>query len=93
MPDDLLPSPIPETPPAPEPPARGTRIVCEFCGCELDPRGNVLRRGQAARTYLDQEDDLKKVHAQVDILKADNAELSRQLEAARTPKKRGFLDL
>jgi hypothetical protein len=95
MADDLLP---PNTPPAPapDPPAspRSRRILCEFCGCELDPNGNVLRRGESARAYLDLEDENKRLQEKVDTLQAANTELAGQLEAARTPaKRRGFLDL
>jgi hypothetical protein len=91
--NDLLPPPAPIAPaPAPEPAPRSTRVLCEFCGCELDPKGNVLRRGDVAREYLDLEDKLKHANAQIDTLAATNAELSRQLEAARNPpKRRGFL--
>lgn len=91
--DDLLPPAVPDpvttVPPAP----RSTRIVCEFCQCELDPRGAVLKRGDTARTYLDLEDENKGLRGQLDTLRADNTELSRQLEAYRNPPKRkGFLD-
>jgi len=93
--DDLLPPAVPAVVVAPVEPVRGSgRICCEFCGCELDPKGNVLKRGEPARAYLDLEDRLKHANAQIDTLRASESELAGQLEALRTPVRgRGFLDL
>jgi hypothetical protein len=94
MPDDLLP---PETPaplvPTPDPVPRSTRVTCEFCGCQLDPKGNVLLRGEPARAYLDLEDANRKLQERIDIQEGRITELSGQLDALKTPERKrgGFL--
>jgi len=93
-PDDLLPpGPTPAPAPAPAPPRRATGVDCEFCGCRLDTAGNVLQRGDAARTYLDLEDKLAKAKESLDKANASITELRGQLEAATAvPARRGALD-
>ena len=90
--DDGLPPPNELPPPAAVPMLRGSRIVCEFCGCELDPRGNVLKRGESARAYLDLEDANKALGVQLDTARTELTQLRGQLEALQSPAKRpGFL--
>ena len=93
MPDDDLLPPTSEPPaPAAQPAPRGSRIVCEFCGCELDPRGNVLKRGEPARAYLDLEDENKTLRIKLDTEAQKASELGCQLEALQAPaERRGFL--
>lgn len=91
MPEDILPPDVPPTPRVEPETPRSTRVICEFCGCQLDPKGNVLLRGDKARTYLDLEDQLQKLQESLDSERVKVTELTGQIEAlkAPTPQKRG----
>jgi len=42
-------------PPAPPAPA-DRKCVCEFCGCQLTPRGEVLKMGDSAKNFRRHEE-------------------------------------
>lgn len=65
--EDLPPSGAVTTPVVETPAKKGKagRICCEFCDCELTMDGEVLKRGDVARKYLEQEDVIKDLRAQL----------------------------
>lgn len=90
MPDDLLPPDLPPTPAdppsAPAPRARRTQLIeCEFCGCGLTPEGEVLRRGDVARRYLDLDAELKEAQFQLKETADALAAVREELAALKAP--------
>jgi hypothetical protein len=93
MPDDVLPpavDPAPPTPPPSPPEPRVGRVECEFCGCSLDTRGNIIKRGDGARRYLAQEDEIARLKSELDTAQTRNTELAAQV-AELQPKRRNIL--
>jgi hypothetical protein len=68
-------------------PERPGRVTCEFCGCSLDSKGNIIRRGEGARKYLSQEDEIARLRKELDGAQSRNTELAAQVSAL-TPKER-----
>jgi hypothetical protein len=81
MPDD----PLSTTPPvaAPVPRQEGSRkVVCEFCGCQLAPTGEIVKMGEDARKFrdhneklADKEKEISSLQSEITSLKAKIAEL------------------
>jgi hypothetical protein len=82
----VTPGPVAIVEPAPEPERPG-RVTCEFCGCSLDSRGNIIRRGEGARKYLAHEDEIARLKTELDAAQSRNTELAAQVTAL-TPKER-----
>lgn len=59
------------------------RITCECCGSTLDRSGNLLRRGDLARQYLDAEDTIENLKKQLKKSADDLATTRDELTAAR----------
>lgn len=80
MSDDLPPSDVPPVvvPPVVAPVIAPVRrnTVCGFCGCELDPQGAVLRRGEKAAAVLDLERTLERRDETIQALQARIQELT-----------------
>lgn len=90
-PDPLLP---PDDPPAPapvaDPPARrrGSLIVCEFCECGLTEHGEIIRRGDRAREYLDVDDENKKLRAKIAAVTDELTAARQEIAALKNPPKK-----
>lgn len=61
------------------------KIVCEFCGCQLAPSGEVLKLGDEAKKFRDHNDTKDKLEKRVSELENENREL-RATVLALTPK-------
>jgi hypothetical protein len=88
--DPLLPpdDPTPD-PPAPAPIPASTRLVtCEFCGCRLTPRGEIVARGDVARAHLDLEDALRKAAVTLEAKDRELADARAEIAALKEPKPR-----
>jgi len=81
MPDDPL-----ETQnnpaPAPAPAREGRGCTCEFCGCTLTPRGEVLRMGDKAKEFRDTEEKLEKLRKDVSAAEGRAVEAERKAQDA-----------
>lgn len=64
MPDDPLNT---DPTPTPNPTPRETKCICEYCGCQLTPRGEVMRMGEKAREFRKHEE----------VVEARDREISR----------------
>lgn len=89
-PDDLPPGgPTPTPAPEPEPrPARN--VACGYCGCRLDPTGEVMKMGAEAIRFRDQEDEIRRLKLAIEKRDEEIA----TLKAANAPpaKPRSFVD-
>jgi hypothetical protein len=76
--------------------ARGRSITCECCGSRLDRHGNLLRRGDLAKSMIDAEDKIAELRKQLakaaEDLTAANGTID-ELKAAIPAKKKSFFDL
>jgi hypothetical protein len=86
-PNPLPPPPIAIVEPPVPAPARPRKVVCEFCECELSPAGEVLRRGEKARVYLDIESDLDTEKKVCSDLRAENTRLATRINELEKEKK------
>ena len=80
MAEDLLP-PTPD--PEPVRPSRPSRLVCEFCGCTLATNGDIVKRGDAAKAYMEQETKIADAQKQIVDLQAKVRELAPTPGVAR----------
>ena len=62
---------------------RGSR-TCEYCGCTLDARGNVLKRGDRVKGDLEREDEIRALKRQLAELRAAKGEVETKLAAAES---------
>jgi uncharacterized protein YfcZ (UPF0381/DUF406 family) len=60
------------------------RLVCEFCGCQLAPSGEVMRLGDDAKRFRDFADQKEKLEKRISEMETDNAELRRKVTALET---------
>lgn len=92
IPAIIDPSVEPPDPPS-SVPARGPRIVCEFCQCSLTPAGDVLKMSDTARAFNKQGDTIDTLRDDLRQSQNDLAEALRERDEARAalPKPReGF---
>lgn len=71
-----------DTPPAP-PPASERKCVCEFCGCQLTPRGEVLRMGEAAKNFRKHEEIVERKDKEIANLNRELAEVKQERDALK----------
>lgn len=83
MPNDPLPPSAVVDPPA-GPTERRKRCTCEYCGCTLTADGEIIKLGDDARKFRDQEDEIKRLNRELAT--------AREKLAAAPEKKKGFLD-
>lgn len=67
----LPPAIDPPPPPQDDPPVRGSKLVCEFCGCALAPSGDVLKVSARAREIREQDETIRDLKA--DLAAAETA--------------------
>jgi hypothetical protein len=83
-------SPPARTPPEPASASPG-RVTCEGCGCSLDTRGAIIRRGDGLKAHLDRERELETLTKALDEEREKSRLLSARLaELEPSAKKRGF---
>ena len=76
MPEDPL-----DTSPAPVTPAASERkCVCEFCGCHLTPRGEIIRMGEVAKSVRKHDEVIEKKDKEVSRLSEELADAKRKIE-------------
>jgi hypothetical protein len=85
MPPEIIPS---NTPPSVENPPteqrdRGRALVCECCGSKVDRHGNLLRRGELAKSFLDAEDSIDKLRKSLAKTEEANAVLRTEIDALK----------
>lgn len=68
----------PPAPPAPAP-RTGSKIICEFCKCQLTPNGDALIISDAAREYRGHSDKNADLVKQIAKLESEKAELERRI--------------
>lgn len=89
MSDNLLPPTGDDDPPTPTPtpvaPRRTGIIQCEFCQCGLTPAGEVLTRGDKARSILRLEDKLDSVTRELTQTQEELARVKDELRQAKIP--------
>jgi hypothetical protein len=76
MPDDPL-NTDPPTPPVP--PREEKKCICEFCGCQLTPRGEVLRMGEAAKGFRKHEEIVEERDREISRLTALETALRQEI--------------
>ncbi len=97
-PDDdggVLPAVSPETAPPsrsePAEPRSPGRVTCEGCGCQLDSRGAIIRRGDGLKAHLDREDTVRDLQKALDAARAEVTELSARVKALEPKERRSIL--
>lgn len=71
--------------PSDTPPARKTLVTCEFCECTISQAGEIVKRSNRARGFLDLDDDNAKLRQAVESKDARIAELTARVsELERT---------
>lgn len=73
-----------------EPVVEHRKVVCEFCGCQVSGRGEVLSMSERAKELRKAEDRADRLQAtvterdgEITTLQAEIADVRAQLEAAR----------
>jgi hypothetical protein len=81
MPDD----PLDTNPAPPPPPPPPRRLVCEYCECQLSPKGEVMAMGAKAKEFRKHEEivegkdkEIARLQNEITALKAERDELKRQ---------------
>jgi len=90
--DPVLP-PTGSTPPVvivEEEPPRPGRVTCEGCGCSLDTKGMIIRRGDGLKRFIESDQTIARLQKELDTARARETELSAQLAALEKPKKRNL---
>lgn len=82
MPPEIIP---PNEPPQPKVDGefqreRGRTVICECCGSKLDRHGNLLRRGDLAKSMLDAEDTIDKLKKTIAKNEETAASLRSQID-------------
>lgn len=73
-----------ETPPVTPPAADRRGCVCEFCGCQLTPRGEIIRMGQMAKDTRKHEEVVEGLNKDIRRLEAELTETKKKLQEATT---------
>ena len=71
-----------EEPIVPPTPPGKTKLVCEFCACQLTPVGDVLRMSDTAREFAKQTEQIRNLKAQLDQARADADTFKRERDEA-----------
>lgn len=98
---ELIPPPGSESTITPTPISAHSRIVCEYCECQLAPSGQVMRRGPRATEFMalsdridQKEKEIAKQQTTIAELEETIVALRRELAQAVQPAARKqFLDL
>lgn len=83
MPDELLPAPEPI---APAPRESDVYRTCDFCGCKLTKRGEVMQLGEKAREFQKHDQAIEDRNARIAALESETRDLKdkiMQLEGRR----------
>jgi len=74
-----------DDPPRPATPViqPGRKIVCEFCGCQVTPQGEVMRMGDKAKEFRDHENVVLKKDREIERLNTELAAVRQELEALK----------
>lgn len=82
--------PVPVAVVVPEPVSVG-RVTCEGCGCSLDTRGAIIRRGDGLRAFMAREDEIDTLKKALDSEREKNRQLSARVAELEPAKKRSIL--
>jgi len=63
------------------------RVTCEGCGCALDTKGLIIRRGDGLAKYLGQADTIAALEKDLDTARQQVSELSVELAELKKPKR------
>lgn len=88
--DPLLNAP----PPAPAP-AR-SKLICEFCECQLTATGDAVKVSEKARVYMKSNEKIQELEGIIATLRNEKEELQRKLNEvspAVPPARRGSLSI
>lgn len=77
-------SPDPPSPPA-APARTGRGCTCEFCGCRLTAEGEIIKVGDAAKSFRKQEDTILELGKNIDALTKERDILKAAQTAADPP--------
>jgi len=86
MPPEIIPSNVPPTPegsPSPER-EKGRTLVCECCGSKVDRHGNLLRRGELAKSFLEAEDTIDKLKKSLAKAEETNGALRQEIDTLKS---------
>lgn len=84
-PDD----PLATDPPRNDPPAGPRDITCGACGCKIARSGEILKTGDAYKSFLKHEQTIEEKDREIARLTAELAEEKRKLEALRAASSSG----
>ena len=85
MADDPL-NPKPDPQPDPEPqPKRRSRIVCDFCGCELAADGGVLKTSERAKQLERADKEITDLQGRLDTKTQEVEDLKAKLDQPKPP--------
>lgn len=80
MPDDPLDTNVPPLPP---PASTRQKIICEFCDCQVTPRGEVIVIGEKAKKFRKHEEIVEGKDAEIARLNAEISALKQERDALR----------
>lgn len=80
--NDLPPNTPPPAPPAPHASSSST-VVCEFCKCQLTPKGDYISLSERAKKLRGQEDELETMRQQLAAAVSARDEALRERDDAR----------
>lgn len=75
--------PLSTDPPVVLPEPSNRKCVCEFCGCQLTPRGEVLRMGEAAKNFRKHEEIVERKDKEIAKLNEELAAVKAERDALR----------
>lgn len=61
------------------------KIVCEFCGCQVTPSGEIIRMGETAKQFRKHEEIVEKKEKEIARLTDELTEAKKKLSALETP--------
>ena len=71
-------------PPAPAPAASPKNCVCEFCHCQLTPRGEIIRMGDVAREYRKHDEAIEAKDKEIRRLESELATVKTERDALKS---------
>lgn len=81
-PENDLPPNDPPAPPAPVP-APASTVTCEFCKCQLTPKGDYISLSDRAKKLRGQEDELDTLRGQLAAAQEARTVAERERDEAR----------